>query len=455
MIDYLTVRNERKLIDSSKVKRIRFCFLDKEKSTMDGAGSIAFWGYSPSLNLNELIKDQSNDETRRCLLIGGSDVRHLLNTFAFSDSPIEIFLLETQLEIYARQLLLLQLIFRPSDEYGIQEKVQLYLDLFGNLHVNTHTNEYLKKSSKQLIESISSLSGKFSLNDDRIQIDLSLLKFKEKDILESIFQMFRSKSDKDKFPADKAWEFRLRQYLGTRYDSRKNSFDWDLHMKLSERGFKRLNAHEYADWRETGLAFRSDYQEQNEPNRTLSSPFVFQSSDGVRQARRGFWSDIVCGPFLAHGFAPIDHDDPELDRKANDKFVKTATDISEYNLTKLFTLVQQRTQRINVVFLPLNSISDLCSKSVERFRHFQFDLIYVSCSLTHFLDEQKQLFSKSLMFERSSLILELPRFILDLKNDQLEQLEKRYDELAKQIDCFPLNDVSQDRPFRFYSYQPQ
>lgn len=224
-------------------------------------------------------------------------------------------------------------------------------------------------------------------------------------------------------------------------------------MKLAERGFKRLNTHEYGDWRESGLAFRLARQEYTQPNRTLASAFVFQNSDGVRQARRGYWGDILTGPFLAHGLVPIDNADPQMQTKANDQFVKTATDVSEYNILKLLGQLQEQTHPIKAVLLPLNSIGDLCTASKERYRHLQFDLVYVGCGLTHYLNEQGENFSSSMMSQGSSLLMELPTFLLDLKQEQLQQLEKRYDELAKTVGCLPQADEELlQNAFKLYKY---
>jgi dynein assembly factor 3, axonemal len=231
--------------------------------------------------------------------------------------------------------------------------------------------------------------------------------------------------------------FRCSIISGARFDTRRNAFDWDLNMKMSERGFKRLNVHEYVDWRETGLAFHLTRHDYTQPNRTLASAFVFQNADGVKQARRGYWGDIITGPFVAHGLTPVDDDDPQMQAKANDKYVKMATDVSEYNVLKLLGQIQERNCPIKITFLPLNSIGDLCSASTERYRSLQFDLIYLGCSLTHYLNEHKDNFSSSIMTNGCSLILELPIFILDLKQDQIEQLGKRYDEMAKIIGCVP------------------
>ena len=421
---------------------------------MDGAGSILFWGYSPSLDLHSYLSTTTNDDDDstpiKLLLIGSGDIRHVLHTCSQTTRPLQIYLLESQLESYARHLLFLQLIFRPNEQLGLQEKCEHYLELFGNSHINSHTEDYLKRSSTELIRLITNLDSKIELTSD-VTIDCSLLKYKEKDFLEGIFQFWRSSQP---FPVQLAWEGRVRQYLGPRFDTRQNSFDWDLHMKLAERGFKRLNTHEYGEWRETGLAFRLTRQDYTEVNRTLASSFVFQKPDGTKQARRGYWGDILCGPFLAHGYLPIDNADPDNEKKANDKFIKTATNISEYNLLKLLEKLHEEKRRIQFVFLPLNSIEDLCLGTKERYRQLKFDLIYVGCSLTHYLNDQAKQMSTNLMRKNASLILELPMFLLDLKIEQIEQLIKRYDEMAKDLQCQPENE-SKDRTMKLYRYLPQ
>ena len=413
---------------------------------MDGAGSILFWGYSPSLDLQTFLPET----TAKLLLIGSGDIRHVLHTCAQTTRPMQIFLLESQLEIYARQLLFLQLIWRSNEQLGLQEKCEHYLELFGNLMLNSHTEEYLKRSASELIELITKLDGKFPLASG-VSVDCSLLKFKEKDFLEGIFQFWRGKQP---FPGQRAWEGRVRQYLAARFDTRQNAFDWDLHMKLAERGFKRLNTHEYSEWRETGLAFRLTRQDYTEVNRTLSSAFVFQTSDGSKQARRGYWGDILCGPFLAHGYLPIDDADPENEKKANDKFIKTATDLSEYNVLKLLAKLHEDQRQIEFVLLPLNSIGDLCSGTKERYRQLNFDLIYFGCSLTHLLNDQAKEISTNLLRRNGALILELPIFLLDLNVEQIEQLIRRYDQMAKDLHCQPV-DESKDRAMKFYRSIPR
>jgi len=57
------------------------------------------------------------------------------------------------------------------------------------------------------------------------------------------------------------------------------------------------------------------------------------------------------------------------------------------------------------------------------------------------------------MSRGSLLMLELPTFLLDLKQEQLEQLEKRYDEMASNIGCIPQdNDELKINAVKLYKY---
>ena len=185
---------------------------------MDGAGSITFWGYSPSLCLTKYIDKSSDELPLRILLIGSGDIRHIFHTLAYTTQSIHIYIIESQLEIYARHLLFLQLIFTSINELGLQEKCEHYLELFANLHINTHTEQYLKDVTTQLIKYITSINGEFQLSSN-LNIDLSLLKYKEKDFLEGIFQFWRTLPTKQPFPAELAWNGRVRQYLGRYYSN--------------------------------------------------------------------------------------------------------------------------------------------------------------------------------------------------------------------------------------------
>lgn len=66
------------------------------------------------------------------------------------------------------------------------------------------------------------------------------LQFRERDALEGVFR-FWSGGEKgpEVFPMSRLWDSRLRHYLGSRYDARRGVADWDLRMKLQDRGVRR------------------------------------------------------------------------------------------------------------------------------------------------------------------------------------------------------------------------
>lgn len=74
--------------------------------------------------------------------------------------------------------------------------------------------------------------------------NLFFLQFKERDELAKIFKSWTSSSSSQHaapVSMSKAWDYRVRQHLGSRYDSREGCFDWDLHMKLHKKGVNILS----------------------------------------------------------------------------------------------------------------------------------------------------------------------------------------------------------------------
>lgn len=62
------------------------------------------------------------------------------------------------------------------------------------------------------------------------------LQFKERDELARIFKSWMQPQSSSSIVMSKAWDYRVRQHLGTRYNSKNGCFDWDLAMKLHEKG---------------------------------------------------------------------------------------------------------------------------------------------------------------------------------------------------------------------------
>lgn len=124
------------------------------------------------------------------------------------------------------------------------------------------------------------------------------VQFRERDELARILKAWMQPQSSS-ILISKAWDYRVRQHLGTRYNSKDGSFDWDLNMKLHEKGvFKSrqksqnyrlvyhgqkgacvsicslhlqcgvIHKHQYARWRERGVAFelREGVYELNNPS---------------------------------------------------------------------------------------------------------------------------------------------------------------------------------------------
>ncbi|XP_021238854.1 dynein assembly factor 3, axonemal-like [Numida meleagris] len=95
-------------------------------------------------------------------------------------------------------------------------------------------------------------------------------------------------------------------------------------MELHQRGATTVSPPEFALWRESGIAFvpRGGGDSACVPNPTLRSGRRARA-DGQPGTERGFWGDVVTGPFLIFGLTQ------------NGTREKTATEISVANVTAL------------------------------------------------------------------------------------------------------------------------
>lgn len=279
---------------------------------MDGFGNINWWGFSPSLDLLKFHKDiigtsNSEDEYLNVLLVSAGDQRHIFETIANrakhgNKKKIRFFVYEKMLELYARHFLLLNLAIEHPSKRGIQEKTELYLEIFGNILLRDHTSQLVQAKANEFVKCITDFDYLEKAGLDLF--DFSLLKFKERDFLEGIFKFWRLKSQdisKDPFQAEKCWDIRLRTYFGTRFDTRSNAYDWDYNMKLADRSnCLIINNKVYSKWRDTGVGFELRDSNYDTPNRTLASGMVFNDPrNGDKTSRRGYFGDIIVGPFIS------------------------------------------------------------------------------------------------------------------------------------------------------------
>ncbi|XP_061562227.1 dynein axonemal assembly factor 3-like [Phycodurus eques] len=404
----------------------------------EGAGCVNWWGFSPARDLIS-TGPVSHEGEVNILLVGSSDPRHLLKTLANlrDEDVLNVWLFENSMEVVARQMLLLYITLTPQQKMGLNEKTETFLEVFGNSVIRNQTHDTVKRLASQLWHHVSDIPE----SDAHPCFNTSLLKFKERDELARIFKSWMQPSSSSAAPVSiaKAWDYRVRQHLGTRYDSKKGCFDWDLTMKLHEKGCRVINKHQYVRWRESGLAFELREGVYQITNPSLLSSRVF-SQRGDRVALRGYWGDIASSPYLAFG---IETENENLLKTQNGQHVKTAQDISFANVQDFFQSLSRRREcpstpqfdaeeenpstniehnylpvndlmrlkGVSVNFLPLDSLQKLPEK--QKYANF-FDIIHFSASCAHHLGPNIQ----QIAAPDAVLIVELAKFILDLNKEQ-------------------------------------
>ncbi|KAF4087554.1 hypothetical protein AMELA_G00071920 [Ameiurus melas] len=305
--------------------------------TLEGAGCVTWWGFGPARDLLEAGVPRPQGELN-VLLVGSSDPRHILKTISgLKDTEsLHVWVTENSMEVVARQLLLLYVALSSPESMGMQEKTEVFLELFGNSEIRSQTDDKLKDVAARLARSISD-----SLDTDSHTypcLDTSLLKFKERDELARLFERWKRSDSAHALSMRKAWDGRVRQHLGTRYDARAGCFDWDLSMKLHDRGCGVVSKQQYGRWRESGVAFEMREGVYSVANQSLLSTRVFNRR-GDKVGVRGYWGDIVSSPYLSFG---IETEHKELLKMQNNRHVKTAQDVSVANVQTLFNSLSSR-----------------------------------------------------------------------------------------------------------------
>ncbi|XP_015665748.1 dynein assembly factor 3, axonemal [Protobothrops mucrosquamatus] len=453
--------------------------------TGNGFGTTAWWGFSPALNLQEMSLESSTEHLKvsqngvpelNILLVGSIDARHILKTMSHMHRQprrkINFYVLENNLEAVSRQLLFLNLALEPPDMMGLQEKSEIFLELMGNTLLRSQTAAYLQEKAALFIRYIT--DSDFQLANLSV-LDFSALKFRERDQLEAIFQFWRN-PEPQAFQVKQLWDLRLRQYLGTRYDSRRGVCDWDLTMKLHEHGAITINFHEFFRWRNTGVAFEMREATYDVPNKTLASGRLVRHK-GEPIPARGYWGDISTGPYITFG---IEAEDPSLLKTINGRPSKNAQEISLQNVTALLYELRYNTrydpsapseegkddhlqgggdctvlcatkglpatEEVRVHFLPLDCLPELHHK--VKYQQL-FNLFFFSCSMVHYLKPNLSLVSAP----KATLIVELTNFLPDLRKEQVSEFSSRVTRLATDAGFVPVE--TDKKPFSLFQLGDQ
>lgn len=287
-------------------------------------GHVGFWGYSSTFDVLEALLRANGcadshayggggTDPIRVLLVHPGDIRHVLTTISKRKRhhglqstsaqplrPVHFYILESPMQVVSRDLLLLEVV--NDFEVPIRQRAAALLEIFGNCKVQDRTCRYIEQLGKDLVTF--SATGRGRLEG---LVDLSLLRYRERDDLEACFKAY---SRSTAFDMDTLRDFRMRGFYEERYDSRKNLADWDYHQSVKSRA-SIVHIKQFKEWRVTGIAFELGDQVYCEPNRTLMSyaeGFIKQGKErGAKKEVLGFWGDITAGPYFSFG---VDCDTP-------------------------------------------------------------------------------------------------------------------------------------------------
>ncbi|KAJ0060217.1 hypothetical protein NL108_004074, partial [Boleophthalmus pectinirostris] len=418
---------------------------------------------------------EQNAKKANILLVGSGDPRHVLKTIAGLPNKhnLHVWVIENNIEVIARQMLMLYLALMPQGSMGFSEKTEVFLEIYGNSEICNHTAEMLRHAASHLIVSVTETMEEAT----HPCLDTSLLKFKERDELARIFkqwtqQEYSVSGRPTPIVMSKAWDYRVRQHLGTRYDSRTGCFDWDLIMKLHEKGGRLIHKHQYSQWRAGGVAFELREGVYQTLNPTFLSSRVF-SQKGSKVAVTGYWGDIVSSPYLSFG---IETDDKSLLKTQNGQHIKTAQDVSVANIQALFQSMYNRQERpstpdeekqmpstdndskcvsvndllhldgISVTFLPMDALTKMPQK--EKYSNL-FNVIFFSVGCVHQLSPAL----RQIAAPDAVLVVELAKFILDLNKEQERGFTSKVKDIAQESGFEPSQEETIDDVFAIFTPQ--
>eukprot|EP01083_Nonionella_stella_P286324 974602_1 len=298
-------------------------------------GSNQIYGFSPALDIQDIrnrttprkLNDGSEDSILKVLLIGSADIRHVLKTMCRTrrhpPRTIHFYVYEGTLECLARHFLFVRI--AEDRHISPKERSQLFLEMYGNTLLRDKTNSYLVEKAKEILRFFELGSGPLSR-----YFDLSQLKHRERDEIEEIVRFWKSKTP---FDVKQLRDLRLRKFYKDRYDVRRNLVDWDYIMDVRANASIVHSAH-YQEFRESGLAFKLRACDYSVPNRTVATHRLgTDTRRGTACSVRGFWSDLIMSPYLGFG---VRSSETSLFKVSNRQHVKTAVDVSEFNLSSLF-----------------------------------------------------------------------------------------------------------------------
>jgi len=316
-----------------------------------GLGVHKFWGFSPPVDLAKAVRESGDRGEQRfgtskdvkVLCVGSGDVRHFLASLRAEfrkengdlgpEESVEIFLLDAPVETMARHLLLLSILM--DWEKSLRFRAHTFLEVYGNALVQEKTSTYISELSEQLISFLCDGEGPL-----KGFVDLSHLKFRDRDTLESTFKSWR---DEVECTLKERRDERLRALHGPKFDHRDGQVDWDYHNGVKNQAGI-INIAQYKHWHETGIAFEFGDEAYTKPNRSMSS-YAEGRMNGVSKLKRGFWGDIRCGPYFTFGTETRPSGEALFERAnkglATEQYKKTAVHVSVFNILEILVAIER------------------------------------------------------------------------------------------------------------------
>nr|XP_053654015.1 uncharacterized protein LOC128703400 [Cherax quadricarinatus] len=355
---------------------------------MHGHGLFNWWGFSPPVDLINYIHSEgwcTGGDDVQVVMAGAGDPRHLLLTLARwrsnnSNCRLRVYVLEAQVEVYARLLLLMDASLQEG--MGTRERSTLLLDLWANLYLRPNSRSYLELTARRLSISVTD-AAQFPVLLG--VISAGKLKYRERDAIEAVCRTWYTLTHTQYDPA-LCWDVRLRNLLKTRYDTRQGEADWAWYMRLSHRiqhlhltpqgqgtaaapqgqgttaapqgqgtaaapqgqgtaaapqgtppgdGYVAVGSgwgHEFLKWRGSGHAFTVGTDAAPLlPNTSLAS--VVTVCEGMKKHRRlGYWGDLLTGPFPALALAS---NDSRISITHNGTSKYSGSEVAQWNLESL------------------------------------------------------------------------------------------------------------------------
>jgi len=219
---------------------------------MDGHNVHHFWGISPPVDTGSLAAEargrgtgMTDNTTLHVLQVAPCDARHTLISMSRAArlSPeqnvaLHFTVWEESPEGLARHLLMLVVLL--DDSLPEADRIQMLLELHGNALLRQCTADYLDMLAclmEKMLVALFSGVDPVNVADKQLPalvtiatiLDISLLKFSERDALVDAVHKWRSNNA---FDMVSAWDVRMRRWYGDRYDFRRNMIDWDYHMRM-------------------------------------------------------------------------------------------------------------------------------------------------------------------------------------------------------------------------------